>query len=157
MGIIKAKEVKGKKVPGIELMYTSTRLTSKRPVVCNVADAYNLFLQHWDKSKFELIEQFKVLLLNQANIVIGIFELSSGGITSTVADLRIMFAAALLTGSSSVVLCHNHPSSSTEPSEADKVLTRKIRAAGRLMDIKILDHLIISKKGCFSFYEKGLL
>ena len=98
------------------------------------------------------------MLLNNANRVKGIFEVSTGGITGTLVDLRILFAVVLKSLSCSVILSHNHPSGTLKPSEADKRLTEKIKKAGELLDIKILDHLILTPDGdYFSFADEGML
>ena len=104
----------------------------------------------------ELQEEFKVLLLNKAHRVLGIYNLSKGGIDGTVADIRLVFTTALKTASTSIILAHNHPSGKLLPSTADKMLTSKLRNAGDILDIKVLDHLIISKDGYFSFGDEGM-
>jgi len=91
----------------------------------------------------ELQEQFKILLLNRGNKVVGIYELSTGGITGTVADPRLIFTAALKANAVALILAHNHPSSSLNPSNADISLTQKIKEGGKLLDINVIDHLII--------------
>ncbi|MBY0482605.1 MAG: JAB domain-containing protein, partial [Chitinophagaceae bacterium] len=103
------------------------------------------------------VEQFKVLYLNRGNKVLAIIEISSGGISGTVADPRLIFAAALKLNASSLILCHNHPSGNLSPSEADKILTEKISRAGKLLDVQVIDHIILSSEGYFSFIDQGLL
>ena len=99
-----------------------------------------------------------MMLLSNANRVKGIYEISSGGITGTLVDIRILFAVLLKSLTTAVILSHNHPSGTLRPSEADKRLTTKIQAAGELLDIKILDHLILTPDGeYFSFADNGLL
>ena len=103
-------------------------------------------------------EEFLVLYLNRANAVLGLFKASKGGLTGTVADPRLILAVGLKLLATSIILAHNHPSGNLKPSLADQELTEKLYEAGRLMDIKIVDHLIISPAGgCFSFAENGLL
>jgi len=98
------------------------------------------------------------MLLNNANKVKGIYEVSTGGITETLVDLRIVFAVVLKSLTTSVILVHNHPSGNLKPSEADKRLTEKIKNAALLFDIKVLDHLIITPDGnYFSFADEGIL
>lgn len=121
-------------------------------------DAYNLFKQNWDENKIEFIEQFKVLFLNRANKVLGIFELSTGGITGTVADPKLVFTAALKMNACNIILCHNHPSGNVKPSMADENLTKKIKEAGKYLDLPVIDHIIISgEDGYYSFADEGLL
>lgn len=117
-----------------------------------------LLYQTWDRNTIGLQETFKVLLLNKALKVKGTYQVSTGGIASTVVDLRLLFAVVLKTLSMGIILAHNHPSGTLEPSEADKKLTEKIRNAADLFDIKVLDHLIIIPTGkYFSFSDNGLL
>jgi len=104
-----------------------------------------------------LREEAICLYLNRANKVLGWFKVSSGGITGTVVDIRLILGVALKTASCGIILCHNHPSGNPKPSEVDKVLTRKLKEAAGLMDIKVLDHLIVTEDGYFSFSDEGLL
>ena len=105
----------------------------------------------------ETREVFVVLFLNTANKVNGYQIISMGGITGTVADPRVIIKKALDENATRIVLSHNHPSGSVKPSEADKVLTKKISAASTLMDIQVIDHIIISNESYFSFADEGLL
>lgn len=102
-------------------------------------------------------EVFAVLFLNRANKVNHFQIISQGGITGTVADPRIILRKALEEDAVSLVLCHNHPSGSLKPSRADEELTQKIKEAARFFDIKVLDHLIVSDDGYFSFADEGIL
>ena len=121
-------------------------------------DAFNVLYSLFDENTMEIKEDFIILLLNRANKVLGWFKISSGGTAGTVVDIKIVFMLALLTNSHSIILSHNHPSQSTEPSEADINLTRKIKDAGQLMEIMVLDHLIISSNGSYySFKDEGKL
>ena len=104
-----------------------------------------------------MIEQFKVLLLNRANKILGVFDVSSGGITGTVADPRIILAASVKANAVSIILCHNHPSGSLIPSQADQQLTTKIKLAAQYFDITVLDHIIITAEEHYSFADQGLL
>ncbi len=141
----------------IELVYRSKAKASERPLICSSSDAENVFRQLWEEGKMELVEQFKVLFLNRANKVICIYNVSSGGMTGTVADPRLIFTAALKLNAVSLILAHNHPSGALKPSKADEEITQKIKAAGSFLDIKILDHIIISSEGFYSFADEGLL
>ncbi len=102
-------------------------------------------------------EVFAVLFLNRANKILHFEIVSSGGLTGTVADPRIILKKALETGATSIVLSHNHPSGSLKPSRADEELTQKIRQAAMYLDIKVLDHIIVSDEGYFSFADEGLI
>ncbi len=118
------------------------------------------------KSIFELMqpiigelshEEFWVLYLNNSNKVISKSQLSKGGITGTVVDVRLVFKSALEIGAIGVVLCHNHPSGGLTPSDADKQITKKLKFAGESLDIKVLDHLIVTENNYFSFSDSGIL
>ena len=102
-------------------------------------------------------EVFAVLFLNQANKIKNFKIMSKGGITGTVADPRIILKQALDEGATSLVLSHNHPSGNLTPSRADQELTNKIKQAASYFDIKILDHIIVSDEGHYSFADEGLL
>jgi DNA repair protein RadC len=108
-------------------------------------------------SAFQLFESFYCVYINRANRVLGVAEISKGGITGTVADPRLILGIALKAGATSIVLSHNHPSGNLKPSKADEVMTQKIKQAAAFMDIVILDHIILSIEGFFSFAEEGLL
>ena len=101
-------------------------------------------------------EVFVVVLLNRANRVIHIETISQGGITGTIADPRIILRTAINHSATGMIICHNHPSGNLWPSDADKMLTEKINEACMLVDIKLLDHLIVSSEGYFSFPDDGL-
>jgi DNA repair protein RadC len=145
------------KVSEVELIYRSKVKVSERPIVKDSKTAYELLLKNWDLDKIELLEDFKILLLNQAHRVLGIFQLSRGGITGTVADPRLIFGAAIKACATSIILSHSHPSGNLKPSRADEELTNKIRQAGCFLDIRVTDHIIISTTGYFSFADEGLL
>lgn len=125
----------------------------KKAKVSSSADAYEAIrpylmdLQH---------EQFWVLLLNRANEVIRPQQISIGGVSGTVADPKMIFKAAIEHLASAIILVHNHPSGNLTPSQADKDLTKKVKEAGRTLDIPVLDHLIFSDNGYFSFADEGI-
>jgi DNA repair protein RadC len=144
-------------VSEIELIYKTKIKPSERPLIQSSRSAYELVLSTWNPDKIEFIEQFKILLLNNSNKVLGLYELSSGGITGTVVDLRLIFSAALKANATALIMIHNHPSGKLIASEADKAITQKVKSAGILLDISILDHLIITQEGYFSFADDGIL
>jgi len=141
----------------VELVYKTKVKASDRPTITNSQDSYKLLYATWDQDKINLVEEFKVMYLNGSNRVIGIYLTSSGGITGTVADPRIILAAALKSLAVGMILSHNHPSGSLKPSQADIELTRKINEAAKYHDIRVLDHLILSSEGYLSFADEGLL
>ena len=125
-----------------------------RPKISSSKEAYNILapllldLHH---------EEFWILMLNRANRVIGKVSISSGGVSGTVVDAKIVFRKALDARASAIILCHNHPSGNLQPSQADIDLTKKLKQAGKLIDISVLDHLIISELGYYSFIDEGSL
>ena len=104
-----------------------------------------------------LHEEFWVIYLNNSNKIITKQQLSKGGITGTVVDTRMIFKKAMEVSAVGIILCHNHPSGKLNPSQADKVLTQKIKNAGNTLDIKVLDHLIITLTNYYSFADEGML
>ena len=144
-------------VAEVELIYKSKVKPSERPQIKSSKESYNLLLQTWDQNRIEFVEQFKVILMNRANRVLGIYELSTGSASETVADPKLVFYAALKANACNLILSHNHPSGNLKPSKADEDLTRKIKEAGKFLDIQVLDHIIVTCEGYFSFADEGLL
>ncbi|KRD07552.1 hypothetical protein ASE21_18895 [Flavobacterium sp. Root901] len=101
-------------------------------------------------------EEFWVLFLNNSNKVISKSQLSKGGITGTVVDVRLVFKLALENGATGLILCHNHPSGNLNPSDADMQITKKMKTAGEILDVKVLDHLIITETKYYSFVDEGI-
>jgi DNA repair protein RadC len=104
-----------------------------------------------------LYEEFWILFLNRSNRVISRMKLSQGGISGTVTDVRLAMKKAIECLASGIIVCHNHPSGNLNPSESDSKITQKIKEAGNLLDIQLLDHLIISDKDYYSFADNGLI
>ncbi|HLC83743.1 MAG TPA: DNA repair protein RadC [Bacteroidia bacterium] len=102
-------------------------------------------------------EEFWLLILNRANLVIKKELISRGGVSGTVVDTKIIFKAAVGHYASSIIICHNHPSGNLKPSEADIRITKNIKDAGKLMEIPLLDHLIITENGFYSFVDEGMM
>ncbi len=102
-------------------------------------------------------EVFVAVYLNKSNKILCHKVISNGGLSGTVADPRIIFKTALEEGATGIVLCHNHPSGNLKPSMADEILTQKIKQGAALMDIKVMDHIIVSNEGYYSFADEGLL
>ncbi|NJY63248.1 JAB domain-containing protein [Salinimicrobium sp. CDJ15-81-2] len=146
------------KVNEIAISYSGSLKINQLPKITSSQNAAELLYGQWDKNSIELHETFKIMLLNNANKVKGIYQVSTGGITGTLVDLRIVFAVVLKSLTTAVILAHNHPSGTLRPSEPDKRLTQKIKKAGELFDIKVLDHLILTPDGnYFSFADEGML
>jgi len=102
-------------------------------------------------------EEFWLLILNRANLVIKKEMISRGGVSGTVVDTKIIFKVAIENYASSIIICHNHPSGNLKPSEADIRITKNIKEAGKLMEIPLLDHLIVAETGFYSFADEGML
>ena len=101
-------------------------------------------------------EEFWIIYMNNSNKVISKSQLSKGGITGTLVDVRIVFKTALEMGATALILCHNHPSGTLIPSDADKQITRKLKLAGDSLEIKVLDHLIVTETSYYSFADEGI-
>jgi DNA repair protein RadC len=141
----------------VELVYKTKVKPSQRPKISSSADTFKILRQVWNPDKIEMVEEFKVLFLNRNNKVLGVFDASSGGITGTVADPRIILAAAVKSNAVSMVLAHNHPSGSLKPSRCDEELTTKIKEAAKYFDMRVIDHVIITAEEYYSFADEGIL
>jgi len=138
-------------VAEVKLSYSTKIKSSERLKVGSGYEAYCILKSVWDEGTIELIEEFKIILLNRSNRVLGIVNLASGGMASCVIDPKLIFVSAIKSGASAVILAHNHPSANTKPSEQDRILTRKIKEGGKLLDIEILDHIIMTNDGFYKF------
>jgi DNA repair protein RadC len=128
--------------------YTNIKITDSK-------QAYDLAMDNWDLDVIEFQEIVKAIYLNRGNKVLGIFEVSKGGISGSIVDVRIILSVALKSNASGIILIHNHPSGNLNPSSSDIDLTLKIKEACKLLDYNFLDHLIISKEGYYSFKDEG--
>lgn len=145
------------KVAEVELVYKTKVKASERPHIRSSRDSFNILKEIWDENKINMLEQFKVLLLNRANRVVGVYEASSGGITGTIADSRLILATAIKSLAVSIILSHNHPSGNLKPSAADQDITSKIKSACQYHEINVLDHVIVTSEGYYSFADEGLI
>jgi len=143
------------RVREIKVSYSNSG--GKRITVNSSETVFEVALAHWDKNIIEYQEEVKLMLLNRANVVLGIYDLSKGGVSSCSVDLKIILSIALKSNSSSIVLLHNHPSGKLEPSESDKTLTKKLKEACEIVDLVLLDHLIITKDSFYSFNDNNIL
>ncbi|WP_195667812.1 JAB domain-containing protein [Bacteroides intestinalis] len=139
----------------VELSYKS-RTRSKNEIL-TASDAYQALLPTFKEGTIDYKEYFKVLFLNQANQLLGYTLISEGGLTTTDVDVRIILQAALLTNSVALILAHNHPSGNLRPSQEDKNLTQKIKDAAQLMRITVVDHIILTSEGYYSFANEGMI
>ena len=139
----------------VELTYKST--SKARSKIYSSEDAYKVLLPTYKEGAICYKEYFKVLFLNQSNQVLGYTLISEGGITETCADVRVILQTALLTNSVAIILAHNHPSGNLKPSRQDMDITRQVKEAAKLMRITVIDHLILTDAGYYSFADEGQL
>ncbi|MFL0170188.1 JAB domain-containing protein [Tenacibaculum maritimum] len=139
----------------VKVSYTTNNIEKLR--VTNSKTSYDVLLACWNKNTLELQEEFKVLLLNRNNQVLGVYPLSKGGTTSSIVDVKLLFSVALKCNAHGIILAHNHPSGNLNPSTPDKNITTKIISASKLLDVKILDHIIVSKQSYYSFADNNLM
>ena len=138
----------------IKVAYKNGQVNRVR--ITNAQDAFSILYPLYDKNTIEYQEQFFLLLLNRANIVLGWVKLSSGGTTGTVVDPKVIFGIALQTNASGIILSHNHPSGNIQPSTSDINITKRILSSGELLDVHLLDHLIITPdEKYYSFSDNG--
>jgi DNA repair protein RadC len=145
------------KLSEIKLYYKPRNLS--KPKVTGSGDAYKHVFKLFDLNTIALQEQFVVLYLNRANMILGAHQVFTGGLTGTVADVRIILGVALKSMACGMIISHNHPSGVVTPSAIDKELTQRIQQSAQLMDIKLLDHIIVSpSEGTyFSFADEAML
>ncbi|MFZ4672430.1 MAG: JAB domain-containing protein [Flavobacterium sp.] len=143
-------------VSEIEVSYRPA--ISNKPIITSSLDAYTVLKDFISLNTIALQEHFVVMYLNRANRVLGVYKLSNGGITGTVADPRLILGIALKIAATGIILAHNHPSGNLKASSADLELTKKIKTAASFMDIMVTDHIILSVN-CeyFSFADEGLI
>jgi DNA repair protein RadC len=141
----------------ITISYKPSRRLTEMPLLNNSTSTHALVRRLFPEDQVTLQEQFIILYLNRSNRIIGCYRHTVGGITGTVADIRLILAVALKCAATGIVLAHNHPSGNVKPSGADVELTKKIKDAAAVMDIRLLDHIIISPWGEYlSFADEGL-
>jgi DNA repair protein RadC len=118
-------------------------------------DSFHALKLFFDQDTIELTETFIVIYLNRANNTIGWMKVSSGGLTGTIVDVRIVLGTALKAAATSIILAHNHPSGNLHPSQEDFNLTKRIKEAAKFMDITVIDHLILTDENYYSFADEG--
>lgn len=139
----------------IKISYQPKIRASDRMKVKGSRDAAMAFRQAWEYP-LELKECFYTLYLNRNNQILGYLLVSVGGIAGTVMDVRNILQTALKANACSIIIAHNHPSGNLDPSDTDKRLTRQIMEAGKLLEIQVLDHIILTDEGYMSFADEGL-
>lgn len=144
-------------VAEVELSYNNKVKAKDRPRITSSKDAYWILESNWSH-QMALLEEFNILLLDRSNRVMAMSNISKGGVSGTVVDLKIVFATALKGRASAIIMAHNHPSANLTPSQADISLTEKFKTAGEMLDISVLDHLILSPDGgYYSFADEARL
>jgi DNA repair protein RadC len=144
-------------VSEVEITYRNKTPYHERLIVDTPWYAYDIFNSTWDSGKIELLEQFKIMLLDNKSTCLGLSEISMGGLDCCFVDPRMVFATALIAKATRLILAHYHPSGVLKPSESDIVMTKRMVDAGRLLDISVIDHLIITPHGYYSFADNGLM
>ncbi|MBA9073506.1 DNA repair protein RadC [Flavobacterium gossypii] len=142
-------------VAEIKVSYSTNQVDKVKLTDCT--RVFKFILSKWDLDIIEFQEECKIILVNRANFVLGIYDLSKGGITGTVVDVRVILSVALKCNASGIILVHNHPSGNLKPSEADRKITRKLKESCNLLEISLIDHLIITRHSFFSFAQDGLM
>ena len=141
----------------VELIYRNKVKPEDRLKARDSRDAFNIFIEAWDLNRIDLLEEFKIMLLDRSSACIGVSDISIGGVSETTADSKIIWATALTGRASQIILAHNHPSGNLIPSRADIEVTEKFCKAARLLDIRVKDHLIITPLKYYSMADEGYI
>jgi len=145
------------KASELELVYRNETRPEDRLKINGSKSAYELLFNSWDKDRIELVEQFKIILLDFRLNCLGICEISTGGMSMCPVDMKLVFSTALLAKASKLIAAHNHPSGFPHPSKEDINLTRQMVEAGKLLSIGVQDHLIVTKYDYYSLADNGLM
>ncbi|WGQ09918.1 JAB domain-containing protein [Pedobacter gandavensis] len=146
------------KIAEIKISYLPKFKAYERPQITSSMDGYKALYNCWDKNTIALREEFKILLLNYNNRVLGCFNVGTGGVSAVVVDAKLIFGVALKASASAIILAHCHPSGNLDPSSQDITITNKLIEIGKYLDLRILDHLILTPdNGYFSFADDGLI
>ncbi len=141
------------KAAEVKLTYITKVKASNRIQIKNAEDAASLFFKIWDMATIEHVEEVKMIILNRANKVLGVTNISQGGQSGSIIDTRVILQYAIKANAAAVILAHNHPSGNLTASDADIKITNKIREALKLVEIQLLDHIIINKDEEYSNIE----
>jgi DNA repair protein RadC len=139
----------------VQITYSSKIKNVNRIKVTCSTDSVNALRAFWPS--YEHVEFTYLILLNRQNQIIGKYFLAKGGIAGTIVDVRVAYQVALKANATSIIIAHNHPSGNLDPSEADKKITRQIKEAGKILDIPLLDHIILTEDGYMSMADDGYL
>lgn len=142
-------------VSEIQVSYKPNKMVSSK--ITTSFDAVQIIRKFWNEETIEMQEEVKVILLNNSNCVLGIYNLSKGGIASSLVDIRLVLSVTLKCLAPGIILVHNHPSGNLKPSAADLNIVKKLNQSCKLMDITLFDNIIITKESYMSFADDGLL
>lgn len=141
----------------IEISYKPFINPSDCPRITKSKDAYRLFIDTWDKKRFEFIQECRVMVLNNDHRVLGIVTIPRGSCVKTMIEPKLVFAIALKANASQIIVAHNRLAGNLNPGPSDLELSEKLVSAGSLLDIKVADYLIIGREGSYSFAFEGVL
>lgn len=142
------------KVAEISIIYKREK-DAEQITVKSSKDVEKVFRESWDQDRIDFVEDFKVMFLSRANKVLGLYNLSGGGTAGVVVDPRVIFMAALKVNASHVIVAHNHPSGVLKPSNTDIKMTSRLKKGGELLEITVLDHVILTSEGYYSFADNS--
>jgi len=142
-------------VSEIQVSYKPNKIISAK--ISTSFDAVQIIRKFWNEETIQMQEEVKVILLNNSNHVLGIYNLSKGGMTSSLVDVRIILSVALKCLATGIIMIHNHPSGNLKPSSADLNIVKKLNESCKLMDITLFDSIIITKESYMSFADEGLI
>lgn len=152
-----AESLDPKKLPEVRLSMHNGTVRRLKGKINSSKQAADMFRQTFEHGELALQEQFVVLYLNNANEVMDYYKHSKGGISGVMVDVRLVLAAALKRGCTQMIVAHNHPSGKLQPSRNDEIVTEKLKQAGKIIDIKLLDHLVLTSDSFFSFADENLM
>ena len=151
--MISSKEYK---IPQVRLAYVSDYSVEHAKVISST-DIVDFIRSTYQEGEIEYRECFKVVYLNRANKVLGFQTISEGGTAAAMVDVKMIFAGAILSNAHAIILCHNHPSGNVNPSFQDDSITKRVKAAGELLDIRTMDHIILTRDDYYSYNDNGRL
>ena len=129
-------------------------ITNNRVKISSSKTAYMTLKNLWSEDTIHLLEEVKILLLNKANEILGVYHLSKGGVSGAFVDIKLILSIALKANASGIILAHNHPSGNLIPSQSDILLTNKLKKGAEFLELVLLDHLIISTSSYYSFSDE---
>jgi DNA repair protein RadC len=139
----------------IEIIYKPNRFSKE--ILKTVGSVVDILRMFWNPNTLEYYEEFKVIYLDRGNHILGILTVSKGALNGVLVDVRVIFQGALKANAHSIIVSHNHPSGNAQPSQEDFAITKQIKAAGEVLNIKLLDHIILTYDNYLSFLSEGYL